>query len=379
MKMLVAVRRRFVWLLGLTVLVSATASTVLAAPLDLQTQRRFDQTVAKGIAFLLTQGRAEDGSYSAASGPAVTALVTTALLRHGRSPADPAIAPSLAYLQRFAQPDGGIYRENSLYRNYETCLSMLCFREANQDGRYDQLIAKANQFVKGIQWGAEEDFDRSSPAFGGAGYGNSKRPDLSNTSFFIEALRSTGEAADSEAIQNALLFVSRCQNLESEFNDTPFAAKNPDGGFYYTAAAGGQSQAGPTETGGLRSYGSMTYAGLKSLIYAGLGPDDPRVKAATAWLQRNYRLDTNPGMGDSGLYYYYHTFSKTLSVLKQDRFIDSNGKAHLWRVELIDTLAKQQRPDGSWVNENSRWLEGDTNLVTAYALLALAHTKPAAE
>ena len=30
----------------------------------------------------------------------------------------------------------------------------------------------------------------------------------------------------------------------------------------------------------LRSYGSMTYAGLKSMIFAGVGPDDPRVKAA---------------------------------------------------------------------------------------------------
>jgi squalene-hopene/tetraprenyl-beta-curcumene cyclase len=375
MSRITAVHRFVVLVIGLSILVTSTVATAVAEPLDLQTQRRFDQTVAKGIAFLLTQGRAEDGSYSAASGPAVTALVTTALLRNGRSPSDPAIAPSLAYLQRFAQPDGGIYRENSLYRNYETCLSMLCFREANQDGRYNDLIAKANQFVKGIQWGAEEDSDRSAPAFGGAGYGNSKRPDLSNTSFFIEALRSTGDAADSEAIKNALLFVSRCQNLESEFNDTPFAAKNPDGGFYYTAAAGGQSQAGPTETGGLRSYGSMTYAGLKSLIYAGLGPDDPRVKAATTWLQRNYRLDTNPGMGDSGLYYYYHTFSKTLSVLKQDTFVDANGKSHHWRAELIETLAQKQRPDGSWVNENSRWLEGDANLVTAYALLALSHTK----
>jgi squalene-hopene/tetraprenyl-beta-curcumene cyclase len=29
--------------------------------------------------------------------------------------------------------------------------------------------------------------------------------------------------------------------------------------------------------------------------------------------------------------------------------------------------------DGSWVNENPRWMEGDPNLVTAYALLALAY------
>ena len=36
--------------------------------------------------------------------------------------------------------------------------------------------------------------------------------------------------------------------------------------------------------GGLRSYASMTYAGLKSMIYAGLDRDDPRVKAALTYI-----------------------------------------------------------------------------------------------
>jgi len=30
-----------------------------------------------------------------------------------------------------------------------------------------------------------------------------------------------------------------------------------------------------------------------------------------------------------------------------------------------------QRPDGSWVNEADRWMEGDPNLVTAYSVIAL--------
>jgi len=107
-----------------------------------------------------------------------------------------------------------------------------------------------------------------------------------------------------EAVQKALVFVSRCQNLESENNTTPFSAKINDGGFYYTPAAGGTSQAGKSDNGGLRSYGSMTYAGLKSMIFAGLTADDPRVKAALSWLARHYTLDENPGLGDAGLYYY---------------------------------------------------------------------------
>ena len=35
-------------------------------------------------------------------------------------------------------------------------------------------------------------------------------------------------------------------------------------------------------------------------------------------------------------------------------------------------LARQQRKDGAWINKNARWLEGDENLVTGYALLALS-------
>ena len=38
------------------------------------------------------------------------------------------------------------------------------------------------------------------------------------------------------ALQKALIFISRSQNLESDKNDTAFAAKINDGGFYYTPA-----------------------------------------------------------------------------------------------------------------------------------------------
>ncbi len=59
----------------------------------------------------------------------------------------------------------------------------------------------------------------------------------------------------------------------------------------------------------------MTYAGLKSMIYAGLTPDDPRVKAACDYIKNHYTLDENPGLGQQGLYYYYHTFAKAMALL----------------------------------------------------------------
>lgn len=361
-------------LLITTLPISGTAEA--AAATSQEVQDKYEQMVARAMSYLSTKGRATDGSYSSFSGPAVTALVTTGLLRHGRSPDEAFVAESLKYLEKFIQPDGGIYQPNSNYKNYETCLAILCLTEANRDGRYTQVIRKADAYVKDIQWDEGDGKDPSDPAYGGAGYGRSKRPDLSNTSFFMDALKATETPENSEAVQKALMFISRCQNLESEYNTTEFPAKNPDGGFYYTPAAGGASMAGQTANGGLRSYGSMTYAGLKSMIYAGLGPDDPRVKAAVSWIRKNYDLKTNPGMGDAGVYYYYHTFAKALDAMKLDTIEDEAGQKHDWRAELILELAKRQQEDGSWINQNDRWLEGDANLVTGYVLLTLAHCKP---
>jgi len=348
-------------------------STELAARDAAQLYR---QMVEKAVRYLADRAQAADGSFAGYAGPGVTAVVTAGLLRNGRPPSDPAVAKALAYLETFIRPDGGIYREGSFHRNYETCVAIMCFAEANQDGRYTELLRRAEAFVKGEQWDETEGVDPSDFRYGGAGYGRSARPDLSNTHFLIDALKSLGRGPEDEAIKKALLFVSRCQNLETEHNTTPFAAKNPDGGFYYSCAGGGVSFAGETPSGGLRSYGSMTYAGLKSMLYAGVGPDDPRVKAATEWIKRFYDLENNPGLGKAGLYYYYHVFAKALDALGEDIIVDANGIAHDWRRELLAELARRQTPEGFWVNDQTRWLEGEPALVTGYVLLALSYCRP---
>ncbi len=341
--------------------------------------KAYEQAVSKAIEFLRTKGQAEDGSFSSAAGPAVTALVATSVLDSGRTAQDPVVAKALKYLQGFVQPDGGIYQPESRHRNYETSVGLMCFSAANKDGRFNAVVKNAEKFLTAGQWDESENVQPANIAYGGAGYGQAERPDLSNTSFLLDALKSAGEGANDEAFKRALVFVSRCQNLESESNTTEFPAKNPDGGFYYTPAAGGRSMAGNTDNGGLRSYGSMTYAGLKSMIYCGVTPDDPRVKAAVTWAKKHYTLDENPGMADAGLYYYYNLFGKALKAMNQPTIVDENGQAHDWRKELVAALVSRQQPDGSWVNKNARWMEGDPNLVTGYALLALSHCRPDAK
>jgi squalene-hopene/tetraprenyl-beta-curcumene cyclase len=336
-----------------------------------------DKSVDRGIQFLKSRGQDDQGAFSPQTGVAVTALCVRAILQNRpKAINDPAIVKALQYIKTKVQSDGGIYETGSSYRNYETSIAVGALIKANRDDRYDSELARAEAFLKGLQWDEDEGATPEDTAYGGAGYGRHKRPDLSNTSFLIEALKELGNNGDDEAIQKALKFVTRTQNLEGQGNDTQHASAVGDGGFYYTPAAGGESQAGKNPGGGLRSYGSMTYAGLKSMIYAGLSADDPRVIAAMEFIRNHYSLETNPGMGPSGLYYYYHTFAKALDAAGVDVLDDAEGTPHVWRSELAKTLIDVQQDDGSWVNaENDRWMEGDRQLVTAYALLALSYCK----
>lgn len=339
---------------------------------------QIDDAATRGIEFLRIRGQNDDGSFSPETGAAVTALCIRAILEHRpRAINDPVVKKGLQYLESKFQGDGGIYATGSRYRNYETSVAVGALLKANQDGRYDSVLKRAEAFLKEIQWDEGEGVESSDAAYGGAGYGKHQRPDLSNTSFLIDALHELGNESDDEAIQKALKFVVRTQNLGGQGNDTPHAEKVGDGGFYYTPAAGGQSQAGETDGGGLRSYASMTYAGLKSMIYAGLSADDPRVVAAMAFIRKHYSLKDNPGMGQSGLFYYYHTFAKALDAAGIEVLDDDAGKPHAWREDLTKVLVATQQADGSWVNGGSdRWMEGDRQLVTAYALLSLAYSRP---
>jgi squalene-hopene/tetraprenyl-beta-curcumene cyclase len=55
--------------------------------------------------------------------------------------------------------------------------------------------------------------------------------------------------------------------------------------------------------------------------------------------------------------------------------VDAKGVEHDWRAELVAALAKRQQLNGSWVNPDDRFMEGDANIVTSFGLLALASTR----
>lgn len=345
------------------------------------------ETVEKAVKFLKSSQDAH-GSWSKARSPGITGIALTSLLRSGQVKVDDeSAAKALKYVESLVnEKDGHIAGKDPRMQlqNYVTSVNVMALKEANADGRYRHIIGNAAEFLKRLQFDEAEGKTPDSDFYGGAGYDSKSRPDLSNTQFFLDALQAAGVGKDDPAVKRAMIFVSRCQNMKGEHNDRPWAGKIDDGSFIYTPAGGGETKIDGTEPGVFPGYGSMTYAGVKSMIYCGVAKNDPRVLKALEWIRKNYTVDANPGMpphaAQRGLYYYYHTMAKCLDAMGIDHVevIDKDGKKELrdWRADLTAALAKRQRPDGSWSNDLDRWMEGDPNLVTGYALMALSYCKP---
>lgn len=359
-------------LLGIQILI---ASPTRAAADSYPDPKEVQAVVDKAVAYLrTTQG--DDGSYSPQqAGPGISAVVAAGMLRNGLSADDPTVAKILTYMEKKVQKDGGIY--DKFLANYTTSVALMAFAEANSKGKYDTVIKNATAFLRSIQFD-DSKVESGDAKYGGAGYDAKSRPDMSNTHYLLEALEAAGVPKDDPAVKRALIFVSRCQNLAGEHNDQPFAKKTTEddkGGMVYNPLDT-ENKRDKTPQGGLRSAGAMTYGGLKSFLYAGLGKEDPRVQGAVGWIRRHYTLEENPGMGQSGLFYYYHTFAKAMTILGEDPFKDAKEAPHEWRKELFEALKKRQQPNGSFTNQADRAFgESDANLATAFALLTLSYLK----
>jgi len=367
--------------------------------------------------------QADDGHWSNGQFPAITALVVWA---HLRSPdvistdengwqhvaVLPHVQRGIDYILKCVREDGGIYVpvegvKGGGLKNYNTAVCMAALA-ATADGRYEDVVRRARQYLADLQYLGGGVFD------GGMGYDattNRAYADMSNTCTAVEAIRFVDfvrhthrvqcfgpddlelmkkvrrlreEAADAGRQKEALnwaraeRFISRCQNLP-ETNEQPWASPHEDdrGGFIYhpeRAMAGHRVM--PDGARYPRSYASITYAGLLSLIYADVERDDPRVLGACDWIRRHYTLEENPGMGQQGLYYGYHTMAKALGALGEGLLHLPDGRAVDWRTDLVGRLVSLQRIDpktglGYWVNDNGRFWENDPVLTTAYATLAL--------
>ncbi len=343
---------------------------------------RAQKLINDGIKFLLSK-RDEQGGWGQGSvRPAYTAIATMALAQHPSFDKNsPVIREAVEVILSYRQDDGGFYDKQ--LKNYTTSICLMALTAVGGPELRDDIDG-AVRFIKGLQILPGEEtadgdvIDEKHPFRGGTSYGEHGRPDLSNLAMSAEAMHAAGVPASDRFWQEAIVFLQRTQ--KGEKNDLPWVLDtDKDGGFIYAPAIQAnkldqpESKADPVT--GRRSYGSMTYAGFKSLLYAGLSKTDPRVEAAFGWIRRYWRMDANPNMPHEqslqGLYYYYHALAKALRAWGEPLITDADGVSHNWRHELIDALAGRVRDDGSWLNEADRWYEGDPVLVTAYAVLAL--------
>jgi squalene-hopene/tetraprenyl-beta-curcumene cyclase len=355
-----------------------------AQPLDLSFRNEIQHAIDRGLSWLQTNQNAS-GYWSAPDTPAVTALALMAFKgdpsRRYDSNQPAWLEGGYKYLLSCAQPDGGIHRTN--LPNYNTSLALLALVTANKP-EYDPVIRKARQFLIGLQRDFGEKGKIDDPMDGGIGYG-SRYPhsDMSNTMQALEALYYSRHLAKDTTLADArdlnweavIHFIQSCQNLPSH-NKQDWVSDSPadKGGFVYypgNSMAGGITNSA-TGRVALRSYASISYAGMLSYIYAQVKRDDSRVLAVYDWLRNNYTLEENPGMGAQGQFYYYHTMAKALTAYGIDQLDLANGQKVNWRKDLALKLLSLQGRDGSWINEKQgRWWEKDPALVTAYAMLSL--------
>lgn len=364
------------------VLASLTLTTGSLRGADISFRNEVQRSLDQGLAWLQTQQNS-NGWWSTPDHPAVTGLALTAFSGEptGRFKSlPPGLLKGYTFLTQCAKPDGGIYQRE--LASYNTSLAMMALLSA-PSGDYDSLLKNARNYLIGLQADRGRVGVLDTPFDGGIGYGGiQKDPDVNNTYTALQALYHSRHLIKDQGVRGvkdlnweaAIHFLEKCQNLPDRNPESYVSDKAQDrGGFIYhpgRSMAGGETNA-VTGKVALRSYGSISYAGLLSYIYADLKKDDPRVVAVMNWLSSNYTLEENPGMGPQGLYYYLHLLTKGLHAAGVDELVLKDGRRVAWRKEVAMRLMSLQQRDGSWSNTSPRWWEKDANLVTAYSVLAL--------
>jgi len=363
-----------------------------SARVDKELAGKVRVSIDDGVAFLLTK-QGEDGAWL--HDPAMTSLCSIALHQSGSvkhaEEAKNAVDRGRRFILKFVKDNGSIVADESQYVNYTTAIALSALAIIG-DPADKETMRGARHFLIDSQLdqdNAENPTSPKDPFFGGIGYGSGgpKCPDLSNTQLALEALyltehldRDTPYAGKSKLCwKNAIQFLQSVQNVPKDAGTTWIVNVEDDpendGGFIYRpdeSKATGKLEAQGEDAEGLRSYGSMTYAGLKSMVYAQLEKDDVRVKAARDWASRHYTLDENPGMGPEGHYYYLQTFAKALNAFGEDTLVTADGRTCKWREDLLRKLIALQKDSGEWHNDkHGRWMESIPELVTAYSLIAM--------
>jgi squalene-hopene/tetraprenyl-beta-curcumene cyclase len=372
-------------------LVAALTAGLFAAPalaLDDAHAAKAEAAIKKGLDWL-RKAQGEDGSWSPKYGPAITGLTLSAFARQpGMDRNDPTIAKAIDFILKFVREDGAI--SGPILGNYNTSLSLMGLAPFSDDAKIAGIIKRAQQYAMGQQWktGMKDpdgkEITPDHPFYGGAGYGKHGRPDMNNTTIMVQALYDSGVDCNDPAFKRAMVYISRCQGIAS--NDMFGEDIEPGGGFIYATSINKENIGTPETKANhtvivdgkekLGTYGSITYAAFKSMLFAQADPADPRIKAVWEWISHNYTLEQNPRMPEEqkfqSYFYYLHVFARAMHATGQAKVKLADGTARDWANDVISQLVELQSEDGSFVNKRAdRWGEGDAHLVTAYSVIAL--------
>ena len=323
------------------------------------------KSVDKGIHFLRTQ-QAKDGSYGHHVGLTAMTLLALAESHRGYNEGDgPYMSRAVEWLVAQAREDGSISGDAT--PTYNTALAIMALH-ALSPTKYKALIERGQRFLTRFQSDEDQNYTPKDKYYGGIGYGGDERPDLSNLHYALEALKKTDYDPNSDVWKKAEIFVKRCQNFteedEKDVLARPWAGN--DGGFIY--------EPGSSRAGGTTSYGAMTFAGLKSLIFTNrANRNDSRVKAALNWIQNHYDFNSHPGMGTTAYYYYLQTAASALEAYGTLVLKGKEGKQYHWTSDLLTKVINLQQENGSWINENRKYWEGNPILVTARSIITVNH------
>ena len=359
------------------------ASLLAAAP-GITQANDSKKAIKAGLDWLATQ-QAEDGSFSDADFPGLTAFAMLSFANSDHPEKDRVLADATKFLRSCVQENGAIHVKKKIGRgdglpNYNTAVCLRALH-ATRNPELTPILLKARSYLASTQV-KSEDANKT----GGWGYGPpGKKPhvDMLNTAYVLEAMHETKDLEEERDRNDKKAEIDKdaaagfIENLQHGDE-----AGNNAGGFKYSARQGKGILSKLRGGSAFSAYGSLSYAGTLALIHADVKHDDPRVQSALHWSRKNWTLEENPGMGTSGLYFFYHVMTKCLDAADVDKIpvtVDDKEVNLDWRKEVTTKLIGLQKTDGdnagSWVNDNGRWWENDPVLVTAYAVMTLQHTQ----
>ena len=135
------------------------------------------RAIDRGLKWLRAHQQ-DNGSWENHAG--ITGLSLTAFARSPRAYREedgPFMRRAIQFLEGLAKPDGGIYQKDLPVYNTAIAVMALCSVEKPE---LAPLIRKGRGFLAMSQTDEGEGYDPKDKFYGGIGYGNDERPDLSN-------------------------------------------------------------------------------------------------------------------------------------------------------------------------------------------------------